>query len=228
MVLVPLQAVSIESSPLRLAVGLAALVLGMLYASPWLVSVLRSTSTPTGDAAERVERLCDRAGLNVRDVRILDTENEETADSPVRGPPNYGRLFVTSTFLDAFDDETATALLAIKAGHLRAHVFEVRVGTVLVAGTALVASVTGLELRRPLLGLTLGTILVGFWPARHRIRTADEYAADRVGRTTVADALTEYADVHTLEPTRRRIPSPLSIKIVLGDRIDRLRSPNSP
>ena len=224
MVLIPLQVVSIDSSPLALVIGVAALLVGMLYAAPWLIAVLRSTSTPTGATADRVESLCDRAGLSVRDVRILDTENEERADSLVRGPPNYRRLFLTSTFLDAFDDETATALLAIEDGQLRTHVFEIRVGTVLVAGIALIASVIGIGPRWPLLGLTLGTMLVGFWLARHQIRAADDYAAQQVGRTTVADALTEYADVHALKPTRRRIPNPLSITVALGDRIDRLRT----
>jgi STE24 endopeptidase len=223
-VLVPLQVVSIESSPLALAVGLAALVGGMLYAAPWLISVLRSTSRPTGDTADRVERLCDRAGLNVRDVRILDTENEETADSLVRGPPNYRRLFVTSTFLDAFDDDTATALLAVEAGKLRTHVFEVRVVSVLVGGIALIASVIGTGPQWPLLGVALASVLVGFSLSQRRIRAADEYAAEQVGRATVAGALTEYAEVHALEPTRRRIPNPLSIRVALGDRIDRLRS----
>jgi STE24 endopeptidase len=161
-------------------------------------------------------------------VRILDTENEETAQTLVRGPPNYRRLFVTSTFLDAFDDETATALLAIEAGQLRTYIFEVRVGTVLVAGITLIASVVGIGPRWPLLGLSLGSILVGFWLSQRRIRAADEYAAEQVGRTTVADALTEYAEVHALEPTRRRIPNPLSIKVSLGDRIDRLRSSIDP
>ena len=227
-VLIPLQVVSIESSPLILALGLAALVFGMLYAAPWLIAVLRSTSTPAGNTADRVERLCHRAGLNVRDVRILDTENEETAETLVRGPPNYQRLFVTSTFLDAFDDETASALLAIEAGKLRARVFEVRIGTVLVAGISLIASVIDIGPRWPLLGLSLGSVLVGFWLARRRIRAADEYAAGQVGRTTVADALTEYASVHTLEPARRRIPNPLSVKVALGDRIDLLQTANEP
>lgn len=227
-VLIPLQVVSVESSPLTLAVGLAALVFGMLYAAPWLISVLRSTSTPTDDTADRVEKLCAQAGLSIRDVRILATENEETADLLVRGPPNYRRLFVTSTFLNAFDNETATALLAIKAGQLRTHVFEIRVGTVLVAGIALITSVAGIGPRWPLFGLALGSILVGFWLARRRICAADEYAAEQVGRTTVADALTEYADVHALELTQRRILNPFSVKVAIADRIDRLRSLNNP
>ena len=96
------------------------------------------------------------------------------------------------------------------------------------AGIALIASVLGIGPRWPLLGLTLGAVFVGFWLARRQIRAADEYAAQQVGRTTVADALTEYADVHALKPTRRRIPNPFSIKVALGDRIDRFRSSSSP
>ena len=223
-ILTPLQVFSLESSLLAPALTLIVLILGLLYASPWVIPLLRSTTTPTGERADRLEQLRSRAGLSVRDARILDTENEETASTIVRGPPNYRRLFVTSTFLDVFDDETATALLAIEAGKLRTHVFEIRLGTVLVASIALIASVIGIGPQWPLLGLSLGVVLIGFWLARRRIRAADEYAAEQAGRTTVADALTEYADVHALEPTRRRVPNPLSIKVALGDRIDRLRT----
>ncbi|PHQ38926.1 peptidase, partial [Halorubrum persicum] len=103
-VLTPLQVFSLASSPLVFVLALVILILGVLYASPWLIPVLRSTSTPIGERADRVEQLCSQAGFNVRDIRILETENEETASTVVRGPPNYRRLFVTSTFLDVFDD----------------------------------------------------------------------------------------------------------------------------
>ncbi|MFB6256121.1 MAG: hypothetical protein ABEH58_05230 [Haloplanus sp.] len=39
----------------------------------------------------------------------------------------------------------------------------------------------------------------------------------------MADAFERYAEVHTLEPTPRRVPNPLSATVALGDRIDRLR-----
>ncbi|MFD1635447.1 hypothetical protein [Haloplanus ruber] len=156
---------------------------------------------------------------NVRNARILKTENEETASTVVRGPPSYRRLFVTGAFLDVFGDETATALLATEAGKLQTHVFDIRLGTVLVASIALIASVIGIGSRWSLLGLSLGVVLIGVWLGRRRIRAADEYAAEQVRQTTVADALTEYADVHALEPARRRIPNPHTIKVALGDRI---------
>lgn len=223
-VVAPLRLLPVGNSPLALAVGVAAIGLVSLYASPWLVPVLRSTHVPAGGVADRLADLRSRAGLSVRDVRILDTDDEETARTLVRGPPGYRRLFVTSTFLDAFDDETAAALLAVEAGRLRRHVVELRVSSVVVAGVALVASLTGVGQRWPALGVAFGVLLVGFWLSRRGVRAADEDAAGRVGASAVAAALDRYAEVHAMDPTRRRLPNPLSANVALGDRIDRLRS----
>jgi len=218
----PLKVVSFGSSPFWFTVGLALVGVIILYVSPWIVPLLRETSEPTGESAERLSTLRTHAGLDVRDVLVLNTDDEETANTLVRGPPGYRRLFVTSTFLDAFDDEIATSLLAIEAGRLRSNVFEIRVSTVLVAGVALIASVTGMGPRWLLLGASFGVLLVGFWASRRGIRTADEYAAERVSASTVAEALDRYAEIHAMEPSRRRIPNPLSVNVALGDRIDRL------
>ena len=103
----------------------ALLVVGFVGA-PWLVAALRSTTTPGAATWERIERLRDRAGLDVRGALVLDTDDEETAAVYVRGPPGYRRLFVTTTFLDRFDDGVVTALLAAEAGTGRARVDALR------------------------------------------------------------------------------------------------------
>lgn len=221
-VIAPLQLVPSSASPLVLVIGLAIMGGVFLNASPWIVPILRSTIDPTDETADRIATLRARAGLEVRDVLVLDTDDEETASTLVRGPPGYRRLFITSTFLDAFDDETATALLAIEAGRLNSHVLVIRMSTVIVAGAALVASVTSVGPRWPVLGVSFGALLVGFWLSRRGVRAADEYAAKQVGATTVTEALDRYAEVHEMTPTRRRFPNPLSVNVALGDRIDRL------
>lgn len=224
-VIAPLQVIPSGASPPVLVVGLAAIAVVFLHASPWLIPVLRSMQEPTDSVANRIATLCSRAGLDVRDVRILDTDDEETANPLVRGPPNYRRPFLTSTFLDVFDDETAAALPAIGTGRLETHVFEIGVSTVVVAGIALIASLTGVGPRRPSLGLSIGVVLLGFWLSRRQIRAADEHAAEQVDTAALSDALTRYADVHAIEPTRRRVPNPLSANVSLGDRIDHIRPP---
>jgi len=217
-------------SPLVATLDLAVLGVVLVYGSPWLLPLLRTTRRPTGAVADRLDALRERAGLDVRDVRVLDTDDQETATTVVRGPPGYRRLFVSTTFLDCFDDDTAAALLAVDAGRVRAHTLPVRVATVFVAGLALVASVTGAGLRWPLLGVALGVVLAGFWLSRRAIRAADDYAAVRVGPDALAAALERYAEVHAMEPTRRRLPNPLSVNVALGDRLDRLedRRPTEP
>jgi STE24 endopeptidase len=209
--------------PLALAAGLPVVVAVFLYASPWVLPLLRATTTPSGETGDRLAALRTRAGLDVRDAVVLDTDDAETASAHVRGPPGYRRLFVTSTFLDAFDDDPATALLAVQAGRADAHVLERRVGSVVVAAVPLVAAVSGVGPRWPLLGLAAAAVVVGFWLTRRGVRAADDYAAARVGADAVADAFERYAEIHAMEPSRRRVPNPLSATVSLGDRIDRLR-----
>ena len=222
-VLLPLRLGPAGVSPLGLAGVVAGLILVVVVASPWLVAAFRSTTTPSESARDRLATLRERAGLEVRDTLVLDTDDEETAAVYVRGPPGYRRLFVTSTFLDRFGDETATALLAVQAGHVRVHLLARRTGTVVLGAALLVAAVTGWGPRWPLLGGAIGVVLVGFWLSRRGVRAADDVAADTVGSDMVADAFERYADVHALEPSRRRVPNPLSVNVALGDRIDRLR-----
>lgn len=221
LVLVPLEG---GSSTLATMALLAAFVVGVQVAAPWVIPLLRSTRRPTDAAAERLDALRERAALTVRDARVLETDSEETASATVRGPPGYRRLFVTSTFLDALDDETAAALLAIQAGRLRARVLARTVGTVLVAAVPLFVLFEDVGPALPLLGASVAAVLVGLWLTRRGVRAADDVAAERVGSDAVADALERYAAVHEMEPSRRRIPNPLSRTPALGDRIDRLRA----
>ncbi|WP_380676557.1 peptidase [Salinigranum sp. GCM10025319] len=222
-VLLPVRLWDVTESPIGLSIGLAVVVGVIIGGSPWIITALRRTTKPTGETADRLDALRGRAGLDVRDVRILDTTDEETANALVRGPPRYRRLFVTSTFLDRFDDETAAALLSVQAGRVRAHLLVRQAGTVIVAAGFLVGAVTGFNPRWLLLAAAGGAVLGGFWLTRRGVRAADDYAAEQVGASTVADAFERYAAVHSMDPSRRRVQNPLSVNVALGDRIDRLR-----
>lgn len=203
---------------------LAVFVGGVQVAAPWVIPLLRSTRRPTDAAADRLDILRERASLSVRDSRVLETDSEETASATVRGPPGYRRLFVTSTFLDAFDDETATALLAVQAGRIRAHVLARTVGTVLATVVPLFVLFDGAGPALPLVGTSIAAVLVGLWFTRRGVRAADDDAAERGGPDAVADALERYAAVHGMEPGRRRLPNPFARSPRLGNRIDRLRA----
>ena len=221
LVITPVTASSIASPPV-LIVGVVAIGVVFLYGSPWLLPLVRTTRQPTDEVRTRIDDLRERAALDVRDVRMLD-DGMETAEVSARGPPGYRRLFLTTTFVERFDDKTAAALLAVTAAHLNRTLAEIRVGTVVAAGALLVAFVTGIGPQWPTLVGAALAVLAGFWLSRRAVRAADDDAAARVGPGTLATALEQYAAVHGMEPSRRRVPNPLSANVALGDRIDRLR-----
>lgn len=210
-------------SPVVLLAVVAALVVAVQVAAPWIIPIVRSVRTPEESTETTLTRLRERARLTVRDVRVVDTEQEGTANVTVRGAPGYRRLFVTSTFLDVFDDETATALLAVQAGRQDARVLARVVGGLLLALVPLFAALADIGPLWPLVGASLGLIIASLWATRRGVRAADDYAAERVGPDAVADALERYAAVHGMEPSRRRIPNPFARSPPLGNRIDRLR-----
>jgi STE24 endopeptidase len=210
------------SPPVLLAL-VAAFGVAVQAIAPWFIPLVRSVHRPDGPTAKTLKRLRERAGLTVRDVRVLDTEQERTANVTVRGVPGYRRLFVTSTFLDVFDDETATALLAVQAGRQHARVLARVIGGLLIALVPLFVALANIGPLWPLVGASLGLIIVSLWVTRRGVRVADDYAAERVGPGAVADALERYASVHDMEPSRRRLANPFSKSPPLGNRIDRLR-----
>ncbi|GGM39556.1 peptidase [Haloarcula argentinensis] len=223
--------VTVVVAPLEIGLGSTALFalfvvffVAVLATAPWHIPLLRSTHRPAEATDERLDSLRQRAGVAVRDVRVLDTNKEETASATIRGFGRYRRLFVTSTFLDSYDDETATALLAVEAGRQEAQVLLRVAGGLLVAVVPLFVALADIGPLWPLVGVSLGLIVASLWVTRRGVRAADDYAAERVGPDIVADALERYADVHNMEPSRRRLANPFSKSPPLGNRIDRLRA----
>jgi len=106
LVITPVTASSITSPPV-LIVGVVAIGVVFLYGSPWLLPLVRTTRRPTDELGARIDDLRERAGLEVRDVRLLD-DGMETAETSVRGPPGYRRLFLTAAFAERRRDEGQT------------------------------------------------------------------------------------------------------------------------
>ncbi|WP_277554605.1 peptidase [Halobaculum limi] len=218
------------SPGLVVGVGLPLFVVILAGASPWVITAVRTTERPRGAVGDRIDHLRDHAGLGdgvgddgVRGVRVIDTDEEANASAHVRGLGPRRYLFVTSTFLDAFEDDTAVALLAIQAGRVHSRSMLRRMSGVVAAAVPLAFGLSGETVNWTFVALAPVALLVGLWLARRGTRIADDVAAERVGPAAVADALARWAAFHSLEPSRRRIPNPISASVPLGDRIDRLR-----
>ncbi|MFC7129871.1 peptidase [Haloferax chudinovii] len=193
-----------------------------VFSAP-LVGVSQTTAVPDDATRERLDRLCDRAGLSVARIRLLDGGGHRS-DHLVRGPLGRKTLFLTDSLLDRYDDETVSALLAVDAGRVARYVFELRLFTVgVVAGLVFVGVAWppfGFALSF-LVSAGIGVILfvTGEYASKRLIYRGDEAAAERLGRAAVADALDATAD----EVDTGRAGSRLSFEPSLASRIERLR-----
>ncbi|MFC7138011.1 peptidase [Halobaculum litoreum] len=134
------------ASPAAIALGISVFAVALLAASPWVLEAVQSTHRPTEAEAERIAALCERAGVSTDladGTRLLESSDEQTAGASVRGLGPTRRLFVTTTFLEAFDDETAAALLAVQAGRVEVRAMLRRIGAVVAAMVPLLAAFGG-------------------------------------------------------------------------------------
>ncbi|WP_148413748.1 peptidase [Haloferax sp. KTX1] len=201
---------------------LAFVAAAYVFSTP-LVSVSQTTAAPDDATRERLDRLCDRAGLSVARIRLLDGGGHRS-DHLTRGPVGRKTLFLTDSLLDRYDDETVSALLAVDAARLGRFVYELRLFTV---GAA--AGLVFLGVAWPPFGFVLSflvsagigviVLVTGEYASKRLIYRADEAAAHRVGRAAVADALDATAD----EVDTGRAGSRLSFEPSLASRIGRLR-----
>ncbi len=209
-------------SSVALLALLAAFGIGVQVIAPWFIPLVRSVDTPDDQTTETLNRLRERAGLTVRDVRVLDTEQEGTANV-IASSPGLRRLFVTNY---------VPRRVAVRGtGPARSSSGRRRPACVLDSSVACSSRWSRCS-RRWLTSARVApcrresrTARRHPWVTRRGVRAADDYAAEGVGPDTVADALERYADVHDMEPPRRRLANPFSKSPPLGNRIDRLRGP---
>ncbi|WP_424007539.1 peptidase [Haloferax denitrificans] len=201
---------------------LAFVAAAYVFSAP-LVGVSQTTAAPDDATRERLDRLCDRGGLSVARVRLLDGGGHRS-DHLTRGPVGRKTLFLTDSLLDRYDDETVSALLAVDAGRVARYVYELRLFTVTaVAGLVfwgVAWSPFGFSLSfLAFAGIGVILLVTGEYASKRLIYRADEAAAERVGRAAVADALDATAD----EVDTGRAGSFLSFEPSLASRIGRLR-----
>ncbi|QLH80634.1 M48 family metalloprotease [Halosimplex pelagicum] len=214
------------------APGFVATVFGLLVlswlGSPWLVRLLQSTRAPTEAERERLARLCEAAGLDVRKVRVLEVADAKQALALVRGLPERRHLFVSDYLLSELDDEHLRGCLALQAGRARVAHLEARatvvVGTVVFAAGPLVGVITvpGVGGGTVALVVFLAGVLA-LWAGRRLVYRADAYAADRTSRETVESTIRGLADLNDAPMEWGRLTALRRMEPSLNRRIDRLR-----
>lgn len=213
----------VPSGAVGAAAAVVAVAVGIYVAGPWLVRLTQRAWRPD-ERADRLDRLCERAGVGTRRRFLLNGTDSERAYAAVRGPPGYRTLFVTDYLLDTFDDEPAAALLASEAGDARIRQGTVLVGGVTAAGVCLVAALLGSGGALDVAALSVAaatTFALTVAVARRLVYSADAAAAQRVGREALRKALVAVREKRGSAPATgvRRLARPTPS---LDERLDRL------
>ncbi len=114
------------------------LALGLLVVSavvgPYVVMLMVRSRRPDEPTRRRLLAICRRHGVRLRDVRIIDTGADRTANALSTGVlPGLRYIFVTDRLLTDFADDELEAVLAHEIGHARQHHLLVKLGLVVVA-----------------------------------------------------------------------------------------------
>lgn len=214
---------------LGLTSGVLILLVGVLpFVTPVLFSVFRSNRIPTNAERDRLESLCEQAGLNVDDIWVL-TDADETLEIHLRGLPGKRHLYVSMFGLQRFDDKALSALLATNAGSIAHHYRAIKLYPLV--GFLIITIPTIAWGSTLWYAVLIGVALVGWlpmlWAARRAVRRGDDYAADRVGAATAADALERIATEQNLDIPSGGIGTIFKTRPPLQERIDRLRERES-
>lgn len=208
-------------------VTLILVIFAFPFVTPALFRVFRSVREPTHEERDRLESLCERAGLDVDGVWIL-TDADETLEIHLRGLPGRRHLYVSVFGLERFGDETLGALLAANVGGVAHHYRAIKLYPLfgfIIVGIATLAWGSALWY-----AIMIGSALVGWlpvlWAARRAVRRGDDYAANQVGAATVADAFERMATEQNVDVPSGGVGTIFKSRPALQDRIDRLRERN--
>ncbi|SDR10785.1 peptidase [Natronobacterium texcoconense] len=208
-------------------VGLVLLLFGLWIAawagSPLFSGLSSRTRRPTDDERARIDPLLERVDLSIRDVRIVEADDQYLRVE-VAGAPGGRFLFVPEAALETFDDETLTALLASRRE--QATHFEQLLSVAPYVGSLIVVLlVLGSDSVSLVPGLVAALVVaaVGLLGTRKLRYYTDARAGAAVGAETLADAFERAAKAAGVDLEDAPGWNLFSKTPPLAERIERLR-----
>lgn len=237
----PLVAVPLTGGlPAGVRLGLqVAWVILVLVAVPLLAVRVMPTRPLEDPVRARLDALVERAGVRIREIRVLDTRSQQVANALVMGPlPRLRYVLVTDHLLERLDEDEVEAVVAHELGHAKQHHVLVKLGALLLLagavgvavglGSPLLRSVnpTVLVLALPVL-LVIALLLVQGGLGLVLERRADEYAASLVGVDPTVRGLERLAEANLLKRRTGLLWNLLTHHPGVAQRVERLRARRS-
>jgi STE24 endopeptidase len=229
----------LRATGLTPAVLLALQALGLVViigAVPLLAVRLMPTRPLEEPLRRRLDALLTRAGVRIREIRMLDTREQKVANALVIGPvPSLRYVLVTDYLLERLNQDEVEAIVAHEMGHAKQHHLLIKLGAVLLLAAILGAALAvgghllqgvsrgALLLAIPVL-LLLGLVLIQGGLGLVLERKADEYAARLVGVDPTIRALEKMAEANLLKRRTGLLWNLLTHHPGVAQRVERLQA----
>ena len=223
------------------AVRVAALLAWLVFVAscgPLLVRLAIPTRSPDARTRDLVDTLGSELGVRVRDVRVIDTRNNPTANAVFSGfGPGPKYVFVTDKLLDDFADDELRAVLAHEIGHRVKHHIAIKLGALLGSIVLMAAILFGLSTLDggnlphaavialallPIVIITTQLVVVGVVGIKLE-QQADDYAASVIGANEMRRALEKLAEINMMKLRTGRFWNIMSQHPGMEQRIQRLQ-----
>lgn len=226
-----------SESGLSQAVRLTLLALGwlaLIVLMPSLAVRLMPTRPLEQPMRQRLNALLARAGVRVREIRVLDTREQKVANALVMGLlPRLRYVLVTDYLLEHLEQDEVEATVAHEIGHAKQHHLLIKLGaTLLLIGllgaagglaASLIRGAGALVVGAPIV-LLLGLVLIQGGLGLVLERKADDYAARLVGVRPTIRALERIAELNMLKRRTGAAWNLLTHHPGFAQRVERLKS----
>lgn len=227
---------TLEEKPWVFYLLAVAWLLLVVLSAPFIVRLAMRTRPMPEQHRARLDALCRRQGVRVRDFRVLDTGPERMANAAVAG--FFGRMryvFVSDRLLEQFTPEELDAVVAHELGHAKQRHLPIKLGVHLLVVIVLGALWFGVLMLADPEGAGAVVLLIGFLLmllvaiigvhgalGLRLERKADDYAAAAADPGALRDGLAKLAELNMMKRRTGRIWNLLQQHPGLEERIERL------
>jgi Zn-dependent protease with chaperone function len=212
-----------------LAIGWLLLV---FLTAPLALRAMLKTRPVGGQRRAWLMELCDRHGLRIKDVRVVDTGPERTANALFTGMGRGNRhIMITDRLFDELSPDELEAVVAHEIGHAKHHHLLIKLGVHLGVIAVVTAAFFGLTAiidlgdlpAAPVMLVAFLTLMSVHGAVGIRLeRTADDYAARTTDPAALARGLEKLAQANLARRRTGRIWSLMEQHPGLEQRLERL------
>jgi STE24 endopeptidase len=212
---------------------LAGWLLVVVISAPLIVRAMMKTKPLDPETRSWLLRICENHGVEVRDIKVLDTGPERQANALITGFWGRARyILISDRLLDVMERDELEAILAHEIGHAKRHDLLIKVAAHIGALVLMTVAFIGLSVLLDPPGPVVVLLLAGILAANLFVaglvgvpleRRADDYAARTTDPEVLLRALEKLAEANLTKRRTGRLWNLLQQHPGIEERLSRLR-----